>query len=252
MRSIFMEKLAWREVKKAIEEGVDTVVFAVGSTEQHGPHLPLACDTLIGESLAELVAKRLGNAFVAPAVRVGCSQHHMTFPGTISIEPAVLQEILLSYLQTLFQHGFARIVMIPSHGGNFATVGEVAKIGRGKWPDKQVITFADLNLLINASFKVSAEDGVSNGAAGVHAGEVETSILLLRHPDLVDMSRAEEGYTGEFTPIIPDLMKHGIARVSANGVLGDPRKASAERGRRYLDAWVDLIVAEIERPYAVA
>jgi len=122
MRSIYLEKLSWPDVKAAMQSGVDTVIFAVGSTEQHGPHLPLACDTLIGESLADMVAERLGQALIAPAVRVGCSEHHMAFPGTISIEAAELQAVLLNYMQTIFRHGFRRVVMIPSHGGNFATV----------------------------------------------------------------------------------------------------------------------------------
>lgn len=247
-----MEKLTWPEVKKAMAEGVDTVVFAVGSTEQHGPHLAISCDTVIGETLSEMVARKLGNAFVAPAVRVGCSQHHMAFPGTISIDPPVLQEILLGYLATLFQHGFARVVMIPSHGGNFATVNEVARIGRGKWPDNQVVAFGDLKALLDASFKVAEELGVSNGEAGIHAGEIETSIMLLRHPELVDMQKAEAGYTGEFDSIIPDLLQHGVARVSKNGILGNARPAKAEHGRIYLDAWVDLILAEIARPQALA
>ena len=80
MRSIHLEELTWPDVKAAMKDGVDTVVFAVGATEQHGPHLPLACDSLIGGSLAELTARRHEKALVAPTVRVGCSQHHMAFP----------------------------------------------------------------------------------------------------------------------------------------------------------------------------
>jgi creatinine amidohydrolase len=250
MRSIYLEKLSWPDVKAAMQSGVDTVIFAVGSTEQHGPHLPLACDTLIGESLADMVAERLGQALIAPAVRVGCSEHHMAFPGTISIEAAELQAVLLNYMQTIFRHGFRRVVMIPSHGGNFATVVKAAQAARDKWPDKQVVAYADLNGLLEKAFKMSEKFGISPGASGAHAGEFETSILLSTHPDLVDMKKAEEGFTGEFSAIIPELLAHGIARVSANGILGDARVADASRGRQYLSAWVDLIMAEIERPQA--
>ncbi len=245
MRSIYLEQLSWPDVKAAIEGGVDTVIFAVGSTEQHGPHLPLACDTLIGESLAEMVAQRLKRALIAPAVRVGCSQHHMAFPGTISIEPSALQAVLLDYVQTIFQHGFKRVVMIPSHGGNFKTTAAVASVVRQKWPGRQVAAFTDLKRLLEASMKTSSEFGIPPGACGIHAGEFETSILLSTHPELVDMSRAEEGFTGDFLSIIPDLMQHGVVRVSANGILGDARRADASRGQRYLSAWVDLIMAEI-------
>jgi creatinine amidohydrolase/Fe(II)-dependent formamide hydrolase-like protein len=252
MRSIYLEELSWPDVKAAMQSGVDTVVFAVGSTEQHGPHLPLACDTLIGESLARMVAQRLDRALVAPTVRVGCSQHHMAFPGTISINSPELQTMLLDYMETLFQHGFQRVAMIPSHGGNFATVAEAARAARQKWPDKLVVAFTDLNALLDAAFKTSAKFGITAGASGIHAGEFETSILLSTHPELVNMSRAEEGYTGDFMKIIPELMQHGVMRVSTNGILGDARPADASRGKHYLSAWVDLIMAEIERPQVVA
>jgi creatinine amidohydrolase len=252
MQSIFLEELNWPSVKAAIQSGFDTVVFAVGATEQHGPHLPLSCDTLIGESLAELVARRLNRALVAPALRVGCSQHHLSFPGTISIEPSELRTLLLDYMETLFHHGFHRVVVIPSHGGNFVTVGETVRAAREKWPNRQVAAFTDLNRLIDAAFQASSRFGITAGESGIHAGEFETSILLSTHPKLVDMTRAEAGYTGDFKSIIPDLIAHGIARVSASGILGDPRGSDASRGRHYLSAWADLIMAEIEQPRVVA
>ena len=252
MRSIFLEELTWHDVKAAIQGGFDTVIFAIGATEQHGPHMPLACDTLIGESLADLVARRLERALVAPAVRVGCSRHHIAFPGTISIEPSELHAVLLDYMETIFHHGFHRVVMIPSHGGNFGTVAEAARAGREKWPDKQVVAFTDLNRLMDVAFEASARFGIAPGQSGIHAGEFETSILLSTHPQLVDMTRAETGYTGEFKSIIPDLLAHGVARVSTNGILGDPRESDASRGSHYLSAWVDLIMAEIEQHRVVA
>lgn len=245
MRSIYLEELTWPDVKAAMQGGVDTVIFAVGATEQHGPHLPLSCDTLIGGSLAELVARRLGRALVAPTVRVGCSQHHMAFPGTISIEPVELSALLMDYMETIFHHGFHCVVMIPSHGGNFSTVADTTRAAREKWPDKQIVAFTDLNRLLDVAFEASAKFGITPGQSGIHAGEFETSILLSTHPNLVNMARAEAGYTGEFKRIIPDLLAHGIARVSANGILGDPRDSDASRGSHYLSVWVDLIMAEI-------
>jgi len=247
MRSLRLEELRWPEVKVALQSGFNTVVFAVGSTEQHGPHLPLASDTLMGEWMAEAIAHRLQNALVAPALRVGCSQHHMAFPGTISIEPSTLQEVLASYCQTLLRHGFQRAVLIPSHGGNFQSVGDVVLKLRQQLPDKRIVTFCDLNRLVAVSHDLSKKYGVSPGASGAHAGEFETSILLYLRPDLVDMTRAEEGFTGDFAPIIPDLLKHGLAKVTTNGILGDGRLGDSRRGEEYLRAWLDLILAEIEK-----
>jgi creatinine amidohydrolase/Fe(II)-dependent formamide hydrolase-like protein len=252
MQSIQLEELTWPKVKAALDNGYDTVVFGVGSTEQHGTHLPLASDTLMGEWLAEATAQRLGKSLVAPTIRVGCSQHHLTFPGTMSIESPTLRELLMSYATTLLSHGFRRIVIIPSHGGNFQVVGEVVAELNKQFPDKQAVTFADLKRLIDSSHKLSSEYGVSPGASGAHAGEFETSILLFLRPDLVEMDRAEEGFTKDIGSLIPDLLKFGLAKVTANGVLGDARPADASRGERYLLAWLDLILAEIERTSVAA
>jgi creatinine amidohydrolase len=176
----------------------------------------------------------------------------MAFPGTISIDSPALQTVLLKYMETLFQHGFRRAVLIPSHGGNFATVAETARVARERWPDKQIFAFTDLNRLLETLFQASSKFGIAPGEAGIHAGEVETSILLSTHPELVDMSRAAAGYTGDFSSIIPGVMQHGIARVSANGILGDARPSDASRGKHYLSAWVDLIMAEIAQSRVAA
>ncbi len=248
MQSLRLEELTWPDVKRAIEGGFDTVVFAVGSTEQHGPHLPLASDTIMGESLAEAVARRLKNALVGPALRVGCSQHHLAFPGTVSIDSTVLQQTVIGYAETLLGHGFRRLVIVPSHGGNFQPVAEAVERLRKQMPGKEIVAFCDLNRLVEKSHKLSQEFGVSPGVSGAHAGEFETSILLFLRPELVDMSRAEEGFTGDITPIIPDLLKYGLAKVTANGILGDGRFGDASRGEKYLLAWLELILAEITAP----
>jgi creatinine amidohydrolase/Fe(II)-dependent formamide hydrolase-like protein len=246
VRSLRLEELRWPEVKAAIEDGFDTIVFGVGSTEQHGPHLPLASDTLMGEWLAEAAARKLGRALVAPTVRVGCSQHHIAFPGTISIDNQTLEELLINYVQTLLNHGFRRAVIIPSHGGNFHIVENAVGRLQDILPDKDVVSFCDLKRLIEASHKLSNEHGISSGASGAHAGEFETSILLFLRPDLVNMAAAVEGFTGDIEPLIPDLLKHGLAKVTSNGILGDGRLGDASRGEEYLNAWLKLILTEVQ------
>jgi creatinine amidohydrolase len=79
-----LDRMTWPEVGAEQERGRDTVVVAFGATEQHGPHMPLATDALLGDHLARMVAERL-DAFVAPTVRIGCSEHHLAFPGTLSV-----------------------------------------------------------------------------------------------------------------------------------------------------------------------
>jgi creatinine amidohydrolase len=246
VRSLRIEELRWPEIKTAIESGFNTVVFGVGSTEQHGPHLPLASDTLMGEWLADAVARKSGKTLVAPTIRVGCSQHHIAFAGTISIEHPTLKDVLVGYVRTLLNHGFRRAVIIPSHGGNFEIVSETVNQLRESMPDKEICSFCDLNRLLAVSHKLSAENGISAGVSGAHAGEFETSILLFLRPDLVNMDAAAEGFTGDIRPLMSDLFRHGLKAVTANGILGDGRQGDAARGEKYLQAWLDLILADIE------
>jgi creatinine amidohydrolase len=245
MQSIKLQEMTWPSVKTAIGSGFDTVVFAVGSTEQHGPHLPLSTDTLIGDWLAGAIAARLGNALVAPTVQVGCSEHHIAFAGTISLESQTLHDLLANYAKSLLKHGFRRVVIIPSHGGNFDVVTRVTIELQQQLPGK-IVTFADLRQLVIASHQASAEFGISADASGAHAGEFETSIMLFLHPGLVDMKRAEQGFTGDITPLIPDLLQNGLAKVTVNGILGDGRPSDAKRGARYLEVWLNLAMAAIK------
>jgi creatinine amidohydrolase/Fe(II)-dependent formamide hydrolase-like protein len=252
MRSIQLEEMTWPEVKAAIGQGYDTVVFAVGATEQHGPHLPLATDSLVGDSLAKLVAKRLGHAIVGPTLRIGCSQHHMAFPGTVSLDASPMRDLIVKYGETILQHGFKRLVIIPSHGGNFQIVSEAGQNLQQKCSTKHIITYCDLKKLLDTSHRVSAAFGISPEASGAHAGEFETSILLYLHPDLVDMTHAEQGFMGDLSTTIPELMRNGVARISSNGILGDAREADGRRGEKYLAAWVDLIIDEVAKSNATA
>ena len=122
MKTIRLEDMNWPDIKKAIANGYKTVVVGIGATEQHGPHLPLKTDAVIGEMLAYEVAKGLGNALQAPTIRVGCSEHHLSFPGTISLHASTLKSIIIDYVESLKRHGFETVVLLPSHGGNFTTV----------------------------------------------------------------------------------------------------------------------------------
>ena len=103
------------DIRAAIERGMDTVVFAVGSNEQHGPCLPVFTDAAFGDTLAYLVAQKLDNAFKGPTINIGCSDLHMKFAGTISLRKETLQNVIRDYCASLAKHGFRRIVVIPSH-----------------------------------------------------------------------------------------------------------------------------------------
>jgi creatinine amidohydrolase len=247
MPTIRMEEMNWPDIKTAIESGFKTVVIAVGSTEQHGPHLPTMTDARIGEDVAERVARKLGHALQARTIDVGVSEHHLAFAGTISLKPETLLAILRDYTASLAHHGFTRIVFIPLHGGNFATVRQAIEEARQAHPEIDVTGFTDMQELLDLLKRNAADYGISPEAAGAHAGESETSMMMALEGRLVAADRFAPGYLGPFGETEKKIMfEKGTSAISTNGILGDPRKASAEKGRVYLERLADLIVSKIK------
>jgi creatinine amidohydrolase len=241
-----MEQMNWPEIKQAIASGFTTAVFAVGSTEQHGPHLPTMTDARIGDDLAVRVARKLGRALQARTIDLGVSEHHLAFPGTISLKPETLSLILRDTIDSLVRHGFKRIVIIPSHGGNFATVRQAIEAARKAHPEVEVTGFTDLLALTAFLEKTSARHGVSAGEAGAHSGENETSMMLALEGGLVAADRFAPGYIGPLGEAeMKVIFAKGMPALTANGVLGDPRTASAEKGEDYLDQWAEFVISKI-------
>ena len=120
-----MERMRSPEVAEALAAGYRTAVFACGAVEQHGAHLPMFVDAEHGTRLAVEVAKRIGKALVAPTIRVGCSDHHMAFPGSLSIRRETLEALCTDYCRSLVHHGFDRVCIVPSHGGNFLPLSDM-------------------------------------------------------------------------------------------------------------------------------
>lgn len=238
-----LDKLTWADVQAEIEGGRDTVVVVFGATEQHALHMPLATDALIGDELGRRVAERL-DAFVAPTVRVGCSSHHLGFPGTLSLEDPTFQAIVVDLVRSLARTGFRRVVLIPSHGGNFAPLAAAIE-QLGELEGTQVVAITDLTVLLKLAQIGEEEHGVPLAAGGIHAGEWETSMMLAIHPELVRMDRAEAGFTGPLEEAIQGMLSAGVKSISGNGAVGDPTGASAENGERYFAAAVDIAVDQV-------
>jgi creatinine amidohydrolase len=243
MTATVLDTLTWPQVQAEIEAGRDNVVVALGATEQHGRHMPLATDALLGDHLAYLVADRL-DAFLAPTLRVGCSEHHVGFAGTMSLSKETYGEIIGDLVSSLLRGGFRRIVLIPTHGGNF----EPLAAGIAKLEDaarSRVVALTDLAVLFQVAQLGEQEFGVPLGEGGLHAGEWETSLMLAIHPDLVRMQVAEAGFTGSLQEAMGSMFAGGVASISENGTIGDPSRASAEHGERYWTAIVDLVLEQI-------
>jgi creatinine amidohydrolase len=243
MVKVRMSEMTRVDIQKALDGGFGTVVFAVGSNEQHGPHLPTCTDSLIGDAMVNKVAVRLGKALQAPSINVGCSDPHMVFPGAISLRPETLKSLIRDYCVSLAKQGFKNIIILPSHGGNFDAVREVTDELNQSLKGTNIVSYTDLKGLLGFLAEFSSRHGVSAGESGAHAGESETSMVLAIRKDLVDMKNAEKGFVGSFDDKMMGLMwSQGIKAITKNGVLGDPRKAEADKGEEYLELWAEKMV----------
>jgi len=248
MRTLRMEEMNWVDIKKAINDGFKTVVIGVGSTEQHGPHLPTQTDALIADVMVNLIAQNLKNALQAQTIRVGCSDHHLPFPGTISLKKSTLKAIINDYIESLQKHGFENIIFIPTHGGNFNPIKEAVEEAQEKYTKIKILAFTDLKGFLDIQFKIAASLNITVEEAGGHAGEAETSEVLFLAENLVKKERFQPGYIGVLgEEEIEMLFEKGMPSLTDIGVLGDPTKASKEHGKIYLEKMGEFLTDEIKK-----
>jgi creatinine amidohydrolase len=249
-----LEQMTSPELRNLIDKGVATVVLPIGSIEQHGKHMPLGTDAILGDEIGRRAAERLG-AVLAPTVRVGCAEHHMAFPGTMTLSHDTLRDVAVEMATSLARHGFRRIVLLPTHGGNFAPVRAAVEQLNGTLDGTTAFSPAGdfaRDVIGGAAGSVSEKSGITPGQSGAHSGEWETSIMLVLRPDLVEMAGAEIGYTGDMAEGIRRMYEErvGVEALSPNGVMGDPTLADADRGEAYLERFVSAVVANVERAQA--
>jgi mycofactocin system creatininase family protein len=202
----------------------------VGSTEQHGPHLPLTTDTDLAIALCSQLGAQLESAVVvAPPIFYGASGEHEGFPGTISVGQEAT-ELLLTELGRSATRTFSRVLLVSTHGGNTEAVRRAVARLRAESRDVSV--------------------WFPRWHGDAHAGRAETSLQLALTPDAVRLDRAEAGNTTPIAELMPALRATAVHGVSPNGVLGDPAGASAAEGTAmfadlladlngYLESWPD-------------
>lgn len=210
-----------------------TILIPVGSTEQHGPHLPLDTDTRIATAVASAVTDELdgstgfGQLLLAPAIAYGASGEHEGFPGTVSIGTEVLTAVLVEYGRSAC--GWARrISFVNGHGGNVEALRAAVTLLRREGRDATWVPCT-----------------VQGGDA--HAGHTETSVVLYLSPADV---RTEVWCSGNREPLVtllPQMRNGGIAAVSEVGVLGDPTTATATEGARIFGQMVADCRGRVER-----
>lgn len=238
LRSHRLAELTSPEVREAIAGGIDVALLPVGSTEQHGAHLPLSTDSLHTVEVLERVARALP-ALVAPLLPIGRADHHMAFPGTMTVRQETLHALLRDCCDSLFKHGFRHVLVYSGHGGNAVPLARIIADLTREGPHRDIIGCTDWSVYDNALFPAAEALGVDKFAAGWHAGELETSMILALDARLVLMDRTAAGFLGDLAEEREKLMSKGVQAVAPTGVLGDPRPATAAHGARYLDALTD-------------
>jgi mycofactocin precursor peptide peptidase len=205
-----------------------SIIIPLGSTEQHGPHLPLDTDTRIATAVAGEAVQRLDQGWlVAPAIAYGASGEHQSFAGTISIGTEALSTLLLEYGRSAADWA-RRLVFVNGHGGNVAALRDAVGTLRAEGRD--------------AAWCPCAAAG-----GDAHAGHTETSVLLHISPTDVLTDRWQTGNPAPLTELLPSMRHGGVAAVSPVGVLGDPTTATAAEGRRIFSEMVDGFVWRVAR-----
>ena len=208
------------------ETAPSTLVIPIGSTEQHGPHLPVDTDTRIAIAVSEGAAAVIDTVAITPPIAITASGEHDGFPGTLSIGTEVLAAMIVEIVRTAGPE-FDRVVIVNAHGGNLDAVRSAA------------VTCEYEGRPISV-WHARLDDADS------HAGSIETSVMLAIDPQRVRLDQAEPGNTAPLREILDDLRTGGVAAVSPNGVLGDPTDATPARGEEILAEWVHEVVALLE------
>ncbi|MFE2585840.1 creatininase family protein [Streptomyces sp. NPDC059378] len=204
-------------------------VLPVGSFEQHGPYLPLATDTLIACAVARDIAEAYP-VHLLPPVTISCSHEHAAWPGTVSISAATLHAVVRDIAESLRRSGVEVLVVVNGHGGNYV-LGNVVQEASAR--GERMALFPAAEDWEAARERAGVETSL---LTDMHAGEIETSVLLHAHPELI-----RPGY--ESADFVADDRRHllttGMSAYTDSGVIGRPSLGSAEKGKALLAALTD-------------
>lgn len=218
-----IDALSWPDVAARADGSV--LAVPLGSTEQHGPHLPIGTDSAVAVALVERLAAARPDVLVAPLLPYGSAGEHAAFPGTLSIGAAALELVIVELVRSA--DAFAGVVLVSGHGGNAAPLAAAVATLRAE--GRKVLAWTPR---------------VPEGDA--HAGRTETSLLLALAPESVRVEAAEPGDVRPLAAMMGELRRRGVISVSPNGVLGDPTGASGDEGRRLLDGLAADLLAAVE------
>lgn len=241
-----LSDMSWPEVEEALRT-VRVALIAVGSTEQHGPNLALQADTAQAHAFATRLAERCyPHVILAPPLHVGISDHHMQFPGSLTLRPETLYAFLHDVIASLKHHGVQKFLLINGHGGNAATLGmSLVRLKRDLAVEVAHMDFYNLAPEVAQNFVASEVWG--------HACEIEVSMSMELAPHIVKTAHLAKGEVKGY----PYTLNPGggsrkigypysFETLTANGCLGDATQASRDKGQAMIDACLERAAAFVQ------
>jgi creatinine amidohydrolase len=241
-------ELNWTQIPDLADK---VVVVPLGSLEQHGHHLPLLTDTMTGAEIARRAEQALGEAAVfLPTLYLGASDHHLGFPGTVSLHNETYSRVISDVLESLIGAGFRRIVLLNAHGGNVGPASAALYEVQMRRRDEMDLWLVLATWYTLAGAQISALEGMTQERLS-HACEMETSLVLYLRPELVRLAAAR-GRTEPFRSRFYGLgasrvvVRKPFHHISQTGALGHPEHATREKGEALLRIGVEQVVACIQ------
>ena len=246
----FFPYLSWTQVEALPDKANTLIIQPIGAVEQHGPHLPLVVDAAIATAVVGQALHQLDPAIPAyalPPLYYGKSNEHWQFPGTITLTAQTLMAVLMEMAVSVYRAGFRKLVLVNGHGGQPQVLEIVARDLRQQHHDLMIFPLFVWGAPHNAAELV----GASEYNRGIHAGDVETSVMLSLLPNQVDMAKAVREYPNEL-PAGSLLSLEGqlpiawtMADLSRSGVVGDATVSTAAKGNAILASvaagWVKVL-----------
>ena len=242
--------LTWTDIDSMPDKENVVIIQPIGAIEQHGPHLPIAVDAAISLGVLGKAFEKLNTnvpAFALPCLYYGKSNEHWSFPGTITLSATTLLTLIQEIAESLYRSGFRKLVLMNSHGGQPQVMEIAARDIHQQYTDFLVFPFFTWRVPHNAAELFSGYEL----EYGIHAGDVETSIMLSLLPEQVKIERAVREYP-QGLPENSLLTMEGklpfawlTKELTKSGVMGDATNASKEKGDRLLESvangWVQAI-----------
>ena len=233
--TVFIEEMTWLEVRDAMRAGKRTVIVATGGVEMNGPYLALGKHNYVLRATTEAIARKLGDALIAPIVPfvpegdISPPSGHMRYPGTVSVRPDTFKALLADIAESMRTHGFEHVIFIADSGGNVAGMKEVAADLSAKWGARPTIHYIAEYYDYPGLSKWLERQGIREVDEGLHDDYGITSIMMTVDPALVRMK--ERMAAGKF---------------SINGVPLAPAERTIEMGRKAAD-WRATVTVEAIR-----